>query len=472
VKASAFEVSAPAEQRKVEQAISTMLGAVVDPVAARSQMGLSLSWHIVLACFGVGLPALTVFAEWRGLRTKDPVYGLLARRWAKVMGVLFAVGAVSGTILSIELGVLWSGLMTDYGQVIGLPFTIEGIAFFIEAIFLGIYLYGWDRLPPRVHLLSGVPIVVAGVASAFFVVCANAWMNTPRGFTVSHGRLTHVDPWAAMFNPATGPETTHMILAALMVTGFGVASVYAFGILRGRNDRYHRVGLLVPLTGAAILTPVQIAVGDWAARMVATEQPTKLAAMEGLATSTQGAPEAIGGYYSAGHLHYAIRIPDGLSLLAKLNPHATIKGLDAFPARDRPPLVTVVHLSFDAMVAIGFGLLTLSAWLAWSWWRRHDYPRSLWFLRTVTVSGLAAVVAMELGWVTTEVGRQPWIVYGVLRVANAVNPEPGVQDEVWAVGAIYAVLTVVTVAVLRRLAHSKPVPATPEARDIEAYQVV
>jgi cytochrome d ubiquinol oxidase subunit I len=435
-------------------------------------MGLSLGWHIVLACFGVGLPALTVFAEWQGLRKEDPVYGLLARRWAKVMGVLFAVGAVSGTILSIELGVLWSGLMSNYGQVIGLPFTIEGIAFFIEAIFLGIYLYTWDRLPPKVHLLSGVPIIVAGVASAFFVVCANSWMNTPRGFTISQGRLTRVDPWSAMFNPATGPETTHMILAALMVTGFGVASVYAVAILRGRRDRYHRIGLLVPLSAGAILTPLQIIVGDWAARMVAQDQPTKLAAMEGLATTTRGAPEAIGGYFSGGRLRDAVRIPDGLSMLARLNPHATVKGLNAFPASDRPPLVTVVHSSFDAMVGIGFGLLALSAWLAWSWWRRRDYPTGPWFLAGVAVSGLAAAAAVELGWITTEVGRQPWIVYGVLRVANAVNPEPGVQDELWAVGAVYVALTVVTIAVLRRLAHSRPVSATPELRDVEEYQVV
>jgi cytochrome d ubiquinol oxidase subunit I len=362
--------------------------------------------------------------------------------------------------------------MSDYGQVIGLPFTIEGIAFFIEAIFVGIYLYSWDRLPPRVHLISGVPIIVAGVASAFFVVCANSWMNTPRGFTISGGRLTHVDPWSAMFNPATGPETTHMILAALMVTGFGVASVYAVAILRGRRDRYHRIGLLVSLSGAAILTPVQIMVGDWAARMVAQEQPSKLAAMEGLATTTRGAPEALGGYFSGGRLHDAIKIPDGLSLLARLNPHATIKGLNAFPANDRPPLVTVVHMSFDAMVGIGFGLLALSGWLAWSWWRRHDYPASPWFLGAVAVSGLAAATAVELGWVTTEVGRQPWIVYGVLRVANAVNPEPGVQDELWAVGAVYAVLTVVTIVVLLRLAHSTPVPAILDVHDVEEYQVV
>jgi cytochrome bd ubiquinol oxidase subunit I len=444
---------------------------VADPVAARSQMGFSLGWHIILACFGVGLPGLVLFAEWRGLRTGDVAYRLLARRWAKVLGVLFAVGAVSGTILSIELGVLWSGLMSDYGQVIGLPFAIEGIAFFIEAIFLGIYLYGWDRLPPRVHLLSGIPIFAAGVASAFFVVCANAWMNTPTGFTVSHGRITHVDPWSAMFNPATGPETAHMILAALMVTGFGVASVYAVAMLRGRRDRYHRLGLLVPLTGAAILTPVQIVVGDWAARMVAEYQPTKLAAMEGLAKTTKGAPESLFGYFSAGRLHDAIHIPDGLSLLARLNPHATIQGLDAVPASGRPPLVTLVHLSFDLMVGIGFGLLALGAWLAWSWWRTRELPQTAWFLRAVAVSGIAAVAAMELGWVTTEVGRQPWIVYHVLRVANAVNPEPGIQYGFYAVVAIYAILTVTTVAVLRRFTRARPVPDAPQERDVEEYTI-
>jgi cytochrome d ubiquinol oxidase subunit I len=444
---------------------------VANPVAARSQMGFSLGWHIILACFGVGLPGLVLFAEWRGLRTGDAAYRLLARRWAKVLGVLFAVGAVSGTILSIELGVLWSGLMSDYGQVIGLPFAIEGIAFFIEAIFLGIYLYGWDRLPPRAHLLSGIPIFAAGVASAFFVVCANAWMNTPTGFTVSHGRITHVDPWSAMFNPATGPETLHMILAALMVTGFGVASVYAVARLRGRRDRYHRLGLLVPLTGAAILTPVQIIAGDWAARMVASYQPTKLAAMEGLATTTRGAPESLFGYFSGGTLHDAIRIPDGLSLLARLNPHATIQGLDAVPASDRPPLVTVVHWSFDLMVAIGFGLLALGAWLAWSWWRRRDAPRSAWFLRAVAVSGIAAVAAMELGWITTEVGRQPWIVYHVLRVANAVNPEPGIQYGFYAVVVIYAVLTVTTIAVLRRFTRARPVPEAPQERAVQEYTI-
>jgi cytochrome d ubiquinol oxidase subunit I len=445
--------------------------ATADPVAARSQMGLSLGLHIILACFGVGLPGLVLFTEWRGIRTGDLHYRLLARRWARALGLLFAVGAVSGTILSIEMGVLWSGLMARWGQVIGLPFAIEGIAFFIEAIFLGIYLYGWDRLPPRTHLLSGVPIFVAGVASAFFVVSANAWMNAPTGYTVAHGKITHVDPWAAMFNPATGPETVHMILAALMVTGFGTASVYAVAMLRGRRDRYHRLGLLIPLTGGALLTPLQIVAGDWAARMVAAHQPTKLAAMEGLARTTKGAPEAIGGLFYNGTLQYALKIPNGLSILTKLSPRARIQGLDAVSAADRPPLVNVVHLSFDLMVGIGFGLLALGAWLAWSWWRHRDIPATRWFLRAVGVSGVATVVAMELGWITTEVGRQPWIVYRVMRVADAVNPEHGIQYGFWAVVAIYAVLTVVTVGVLRHMTRSVPVPAVPREADVDSYRV-
>jgi cytochrome d ubiquinol oxidase subunit I len=442
-----------------------------DPVAARSQMGFSLGWHIVVACLGVGMPGLVLFAEWRGQRTGDLSYQLLARRWARAMGVLFAVGAVSGTILSFEMGVLWSGLMDHYGAVIGLPFAIEGFAFFIEAIFLGIYLYGWDRLPPRVHLLSGIPIVVAGIASAFFVVSANAWMNAPRGYAVRHGRVVGVDPWAAIFNPATGPETTHMILAAFMVTGFAMASVYAVAMLRGRRDRYHRLGLLIPLTFAAIMTPVQIGVGDWAARFVAADQPVKLAAMEGLARTQTHAPESIGGLFYDGRLHGALRIPDGLSLLLRLNPDGKVTGLNSVPPADRPP-VEIVHFAFDAMVGIGFALLALGAWLAWTWWRRRDLPGSRWFLRAVALSGVAAVTAMESGWVATEVGRQPWIVYHVLRTSNAVNPAPGLANGVWPVIAVYAALTVATVYVLRRLARSRPVPAAPQESDVRAHTVV
>ena len=442
-----------------------------DPVEARSQMGFSLGWHIILACLGVGMPALVLFAEWRGIRTNDVSYRLLARRWARVLGVLFAVGAVSGTILSFEMGVLWSGMMDHYGAVIGLPFAIEGFAFFIEAIFLGIYLYGWDRLSPRVHLLSGVPIVLAGVVSAFFVVTANAWMNAPRGFTVVNGRVVGVDPWAAMFNPATWPETTHMILAAFMVTGFVMASVYGVAMLRGRTDRYHRLGLLIPLTFGAIMTPIQIVVGDWAARFVGSDQPIKLAAMEGLPHTTGHAPLEIGGIFTGGKLHGAIKIPAGLSILLHLNASGTVTGLDAVPSSDRPP-VEIVHLAFDTMVGVGFALLGLSAWLAWSWWRRRDLPRSRWFLRAVAISGVASIVAMEAGWITTEVGRQPWIVYHLLRVTDAVNPAPGLANAAWPVITVYALLTIATVYVLRRMTRSRPVPMAPQEADVREHAVV
>ncbi|MBV9729574.1 MAG: cytochrome ubiquinol oxidase subunit I [Pseudonocardiales bacterium] len=447
-----------------------LAGGAASPVAARSQMGFSLGWHIIVACLGVGMPGLVLFVEWRGQRTADPSYRLLARRWAKALGVLFAVGAVSGTILSFEMGVLWSGLMDNYGAVIGLPFAIEGFAFFIEAIFLGIYLYGWERLPPRTHLLSGLPIVVAGVASAFFVVSANAWMNSPQGFTVIGGRLVGVDPWAAMFNPATWPETTHMILAAFMVTGFLMASVYAVAMLRGRRDRYHRLGLLIPLVLGVVAAPVQILVGDWATRYVASNQPTKLAAMEGLFRSGTHVPLSVGGYYSGDELHGALHIPDGLSLLVHLNPDGYVVGLDRIPLDVRPP-VTIVHLAFDTMVGIGFALLALGIWFGYCWWRRRELPRSRWFLRAVAVSGVAAVAAMEAGWITTEVGRQPWIVYQVLRVDDAVNPAPGLSWGLAAVLAVYLVLTVATVYVLRRLART-PLPVAPQEYDVARYQVV
>ncbi|MEV0398610.1 cytochrome ubiquinol oxidase subunit I [Actinoallomurus sp. NPDC050550] len=431
-----------------------------DLMAAREQMAFSLGWHIILACFGVGMPAFTVFAEWRGRRTGNEDYIRLAHRWAKVMGVLFAVGAVSGTILSFEMGLLWPGLMSTYGQVLGLPFALEGFAFFIEAIFVGIYLYAWDRLPPRAHVLAGLPVCVAGVLSAVFVVSANAWMNQPRGFDLADGKVTHVRPWAAMFNPAMPRQVLHMVLAAFMVAGFGIASVYAVGLLRGRRDRYHRIGFLLPFTAAAIVAPVQVVVGDSMARFLATNQKPKLAAIEGLNHTGSHVPLSIGGAYVDGEMRYAIRVPDALSLLVGYRPGTVVQGLDKVPVADRPP-VNPVHLGFQAMVAIGFGLVLLGAWLAFTWWRRRDLPRSRWFLRFSAISGVAAVVALEAGWVTTEVGRQPWIVWQHQRTADAVNPAPGLWVGLVAVLAVYAVLTVAAVYVLNRL-RVQPVTAPQE----------
>lgn len=295
--------------------------------SARTQMALSLGWHIVFACFGIAFPAIVVFTEWLGHRRGDAVLTGLAHTWAKAMGVLFAAGAVSGTLLSFEMGILWPGLMDRFGEVFGFPFVLEGFAFFVEAIFVGVYLFGWDRLSPRAHMLSALPMVGAGIAGAFFVVSANAWMNNPTGFRLdARGEVVDARPWAAMFGPSTWPQFTHMWLAAFMVTGFLVASVYAVGMLRGRRDGHHRAGLLIPLTVAAIATPVQIGVGDWIANTVADNQPAKLAAMEGQYETTAGAGLSIGGIYQDNKLRYALEIPYGLSLLIHHDPDGVVPG--------------------------------------------------------------------------------------------------------------------------------------------------
>jgi cytochrome d ubiquinol oxidase subunit I len=429
---------------------------------ARTQMALSLGWHIIIACFGVAFPPLVLFAEWRSQRRNDPVLLALARTWAKAMGVLFAVGAVSGTILSFEMGMLWPGLMSRFGEIYGFPFTLEGFAFFIEAIFVGIYLFGWDRLSPRAHLLSGLPMVVAGSAGAFFVVAANAWMNTPTGFRLVDGEIVDTDPWAAMFNPSTFAQTVHMIIAAVLVAGFSVAAVYAVGMLAGRRNHYHRMGLLIPLTAGAIAAPLQIASGHWLADVVAHHQPVKLAAMEGLYRTTEGAPLSLGGLYYDNELHGEITIPNGLSLLIDFTPNSRVPGLDSVPEELRPP-VNLVHLSYNAMVGIGMALAALVAWFAVSWWLRRDLPRSPWFLRSVVAAGPAAVIAMEAGWITTEVGRQPWIVYQIQLTRDAVSTADGLRYAFFGVCLVYLVLTVMTIYVLRRLAGNDAVVAPQEA---------
>ena len=446
---------------------------------ARAQMGFSLAWHVVVACLGVGLPLLTLAVEWYGIRTGDPAAQLLARRWARGMGVLFAVGAVSGTILSFEMGLLWPGLMGRFGQVVGLPFALEGFAFFLEAIFLGIYLYAWDRLPPRRHLLTGVPIVVSGIASAFFVVCANAWMNQPRGVTLGRdGSPSRVDPWAAMLNPASAPQSVHMILAALMVASFLTASVYAVALLRGRDDAYHRLGFVVPFTLGAVVAPAQLVVGDWMARFLATYQPIKLAAIEGVFRTRSHVPLTLLGVAPGNEeLRYGLPIPDGLSLLVGYRPDTVITGLHEVP-RDQWPAVTAVHLAFDVMVGIGLLLCAMGLWLLLGWWRARRTGRALsalpgrrLFLRLAAVCGPAAVVALECGWTVTEMGRQPWIVWGVMRVRDAVNPAPGLGVGLWLVLVVYAAMTVATGYVLRRMVRTRPVPAAPQESDVRRYPV-
>ncbi|HEY1480287.1 MAG TPA: cytochrome ubiquinol oxidase subunit I [Gaiellales bacterium] len=421
---------------------------------ARQMQAMSFAVHIPLVCFGIAFPALVVFTEWLGQRTGDEVYLALARRWSKVMTALFAAGVVTGTILSFELGILWPEFMSKFGAVFGLGFTLEGFSFFVEAIFIGIYIYGWDRISPRMHLLSGIPVIVAGVAGSLMVIAVNGWMNHPGGFTIVDGRVSDVHPWTALFDNRTfWHELVHMYLAGYMVVGFGVASVYAWGFLRGRRSRYDRIALAIPLAAAVLAAPLQVVVGDWAARDVGRYQPVKLAAFEGLGQTTKGAPEHLLGWYSNGHVRFGIRIPMLLSLLSDHDPNGSVTGLDSVPKADQPP-VNVVRIAFQTMVGIGTALAALALLVLLTWWRKRRLPRSPWFYRALVLAGPASVVALIAGWVTTEVGRQPWIVYGVMRTEQAVTGASGLPIGYGTLALAYAGLAVAVVFVLRRLART------------------
>jgi cytochrome d ubiquinol oxidase subunit I len=424
-----------------------------DLVAARSQMALTLGFHIVLASLGVALPALMLIAEARSLRRGDADALLLARRWSSIVAVTFAVGAVSGTVLSFELGLLWPGLMGQYGAAYGIPFAVEGIFFFIEAIFVAIYIYGWDRLSPRMHFLSGFPIAIAGLGGTFSVVSANAWMNQPAGFTIgADGRISEVRPLEVIFNGATWYEVPHMLLAAYMVTGFLLASVYAVGMLRGRRDHYMRLGFAIPFVVAAIAAPIQIGVGDVAAREVVKQQPAKFAAMELVTETGPQRPIVLGGILVDGQIRYAVEIPGLASFLAGFDVNTVVIGLDQIPAGEQPP-ATIVHLAWDTMLACGFALLGLGAWYGILRLRRRDPTETRWFLRGASIAGFLAVAALEAGWVVTEVGRQPWIVWGRLRTADAVTTARGIEVSLVAVTILYLVLGIATIAVLRALSR-------------------
>jgi cytochrome bd ubiquinol oxidase subunit I len=426
-----------------------------DLLAARQMQAMSFIVHIPLVCFGIAFPAMVLFAEGLWLRTGNAAYKALAKRWSKVMLILFAVGVVTGTILSFEFGLLWPNLTATFGDVFGLGFALEGFSFFIEAIFIAIYVYGWDRIPPRSHFLLGVPIVITGVAGSLTVISVNGWMNHPSGFDVVGGQVTHADPWAALFNDHLWYEFTHMYLAGYMVAGFLVAGVYAAAWLKGRRDRYHRAGLIIALTFASLAAPVQIVVGDWAGRQVAEDQPTKLAAFEGLGQTTKGAPLHLGGIYQDGEVKYGFKIPKLLSLLAFHDPGAQVQGLDAVPPRDRPP-VNVVRMSFQAMVGIGTALALLAVFYIGVWWRRRSLPRSRWFYRAVIAAGPLALVALITGWITTEVGRQPWVVYEVMRTNQAVTDAGGLPIAYAALAAVYVFLLAAVIWLLRRLAGRPP----------------
>jgi cytochrome bd ubiquinol oxidase subunit I len=423
-------------------------------LAAREQMAFTLGFHIVLACLGVALPAMILIANYVGLKRGEEAAMELARRWSKAMAVTFAVGAVTGTVLSFEFGLLWPHFMDRFGSAFGIAFAVEGLFFFTEAIFLAIYIYGWKRLGGWAHFWSGVPMVITGIGGAFSVVAANAWMNQPQGFTLdAAGKVVDTNPGQILFNAATGYEVPHMILAAYMVVGFLVASIYAVGMLRGRRDRLHRLGLLIPLAIACIATPAQLFVGDTAAREVADHQPAKFAGMECIQKTGTHQAEYIGGICTSDGVKGAIRIPGLDSFLVGFSTDSEVTGLADIPADQRPPANTLLHLAFDGMVGIGSALLLLGAWLAFAWWRRRDIPSTPWFLRAVAISGAGAILALWAGWIVTEVGRQPWIVQGYMRTSEAVTDAKGIWFSFALVLALYAAIGTIAIGVLRAMSR-------------------
>jgi cytochrome d ubiquinol oxidase subunit I len=428
-----------------------------DLFAARSQMAMSLGFHILFAAAGIAMPLLMIIAEGLWLRSREEVYLTLAKRWAHGTAVLFAVGAVSGTVLSFELGLLWPTFMAYAGPIIGMPFSLEGFAFFLEAIFLGIYLYGWHKVPPKAHWLAGLIVTVSGTLSGIFVVTANAWMNTPTGFDVVNGQVTNIRPFEAMFNPGALPQTLHMTIAAFQAVGFGLAAIHACLLLRDRRSLFHRRAFAIALTVGTISALLQPLSGDLIAKHVAKHQPVKLAAMEGQWETERGAPLRLGGWpdEAAEETRYAIEIPYALSFMAHMDPNAEIMGLKEVSPENRPP-TAVVHTAFQIMVAAGMAMLGVGVLGGWLAWRRKGLPDMPWYLWLVALCGPLGFIAIEAGWTVTEVGRQPWIVYNLVLTADAVTPMPGLVVPFLTFTLLYIVLSVVVVVLLSRYVFASP----------------
>jgi cytochrome d ubiquinol oxidase subunit I len=432
--------------------------AMTNLTAARWQMTVSLAFHIVFAAVGIGLPLLLVIAERRYLRTGRDHYRALARKWAKATGLLFAVGAVSGTALSFELGLLWPRYMEITGAAVGHLFALEGYAFFIEAIFIGLYLYGWDRLSPKAHWWCGVVIAVSGALSGILVLGVNAWMQLPVGFTLdANGTVTSTQPLAIFGTYAWLTMAIHSTLSCYIAVGFAAAAIYAAGYLKGRRDDYHRAAMRIALTVGAVTAILQPVSGDLLAKFVYRTQPAKFAAMEAHFDTTAYAPIQIGGIpdEQAGKLKYAIKIPGMLSFLATHDHSAVVTGLNDIP-RDLWPNVGLTHMAFDVMVGIGSALMLLGAWFFVRWWRqRGALFDSRWLLRAIVIAGPLGFVALEAGWVVTEAGRQPWVIQGYLKTADAVTPFRDVTPFLCGFVALYVLLGATVVVLLRYLGRDR-----------------
>lgn len=422
-----------------------------DLLAARLQMTVSFVFHIVFACIGMTMPWLMVMAEWKWIKTGKQVYQDLAKAWSRGVAILFAVGAVSGTVLSFELGLLWPGFMEHAGSIIGMPFSWEGTAFFLEAIALGFFLYGWKRVNKWVHFGSGVVVGLAGVMSGIFVVSANSWMNNPSGFDWVNGQAINIDPLAAMFNRGWFHQALHMTIAAFVATSFTVAGLHAFLYLKHKGHPLHRNAIRIAMIFGAVSAIFQPLSGDISAKHVAKYQPAKLAAMESLYQTSKPADLIIGGIPNEKEqrVDYAIRIPKALSFLAHGDFNAEVTGLDQIPDDEQPP-VFIVHIAFQVMVLMGVlmaGAGVLFLLFSWKW--KHMLEKR-WWLILLAVLTPAGFIAVEAGWIVTEVGRQPWIIYGIMKTKDALSPMPGLQWSLYSITLLYLILSFVVIWLMRR----------------------
>ena len=424
---------------------------MTDLLAARAQMAMSLAFHIIFAVIGIAMPLLMVIAEGLWLKTREEVYLTLAKRWAKGTAIMFAVGAVSGTVLSFELGLLWPNFMAYAGPIIGMPFSLEGFAFFLEAIFLGLYLYGWDRIPKYAHWFAGMMVLLGGTLSGIFVVTANAWMNTPTGFSIVNGEVTDVDPIAAMLNPSSFSQTLHMTIAAFLTVGFAVAGIHAYFLRHDPDNLFHRRAFAIALSVGGVFALLQPISGDISAKKLAKHQPIKLAAMEAQWETERGAPLRIGGIPNEDteETRYALEIPKALSFLAYSDFNAEVMGLKAVPPEDRPP-VAIVHFAFQIMVACGIVLIAAGVIGGWLAWKHKRLPDQRWYLRFVTFCTPLGFIAVEAGWTVTEVGRQPWIIYNYMRTTEAVTSMPNLVVPFLGFTVLYIFLSIIVVILLRR----------------------
>lgn len=422
-----------------------------DFIAARSQMALSLGFHIIYSCIGMVMPVFMAVAHYKYLKTKDEVYKNITQAWSKGVAIFFATGAVSGTMLSFELGLLWPGFMEHAGPIFGVPFSLEGVAFFIEAIALGFFLYGWKRFNKWFHWCTGVLVGVSGIISGVLVVAANAWMNSPAGFDYVNGQYLNIDPVKAMFNDAWFSEALHMTIAAFAATGFAVAGVHALMIYKRQNITFHTKAFKIAIAFGAAAALLQPLSGDISAKSVAKRQPAKLAAMEALFKTQTHAPLLIGGVpdTTTKKVKYGLELPGMLSFLVHDNFEGEVKGLDAIPKNEQPP-IAITHYAFQLMVGLGMAMMAIAVLYLIAIWKKRSWLFKKWFLQLFIIATPFGFIAVEAGWTVTEVGRQPWIIQGIMRTADAVTPMPGIQYSFYLFSFVYFTLSLTVIFLLAR----------------------